>query len=170
VDIELIKARLYLPKFQDYSLIELALCHKTYLNEKFAQDENTKQQRLKDHKRLAHLGDYIMNVAIGDYVFRRFPDCEVGILNNKAQPLKERRTGALAYAKAIGLDQPGICQFGGSINEPARKGDLFGEIFEALMGAIYLSSDRQFTVAHDWFYAHCTETMERLMALEQSKP
>jgi dsRNA-specific ribonuclease len=28
-------------------------------------------------------------------------------------------------------------------------------MFEALMGAIYLESDRNFTVARDWFHQEC---------------
>lgn len=164
MDIEIIKTRLHLPQILNYDLVELALCDATYLNEKFVRDEIKKRQLIQDHHRLAHLGDYIMNTAVDDYVLRRFPDCEAGVLNDKEKPLKELRRGALAYAKAIGLDQPGICQLGGSIGDQARDGDLFGELFEALMGAIYLSSGRQFTVTCEWFYERCTATMERLIA------
>lgn len=164
MDIEVLKEQLYLPSFLTYKWIEIALCDPTYLNEVFARDELKKREVIRNHYRLAHIGDYMMNAAVGDYVFYRFQTADLGFLHSVAQPLKERRVGALAYARAVGLDQPGICSLGGSINQIAERGDLFGEMFEALVGAIYVSSDRQFAVVREWFFKCCTPTMERLIA------
>jgi dsRNA-specific ribonuclease len=48
-----------------------------------------------------------------------------------------------------------VCRLGKGIGDKDLEGDMLGEMFEALMGAIYLESDRNFTVARDWFHQEC---------------
>ncbi|MBD2065943.1 hypothetical protein H6F93_00035 [Leptolyngbya sp. FACHB-671] len=159
MDIETIKQRLQLPPLKDYETVLLALSHNSYTKEAHENQPQLSQKLRLQHKRLAHLGDGIMNAAVTDYLFHEFPDADQGNLTQKSQPLKERRKGAYWYALHVGLDQ--ICRVGGSINETAKKGDMFGEMFEALMGAIYLESDRNFSVARDWFHDQCGVVIEQ---------
>ena len=92
---------------------------------------------LVQHRRLAHLGDGIMNTAVTDYLFFKFLDVDAGVLTEKSQPLKERK-GAVLYAHAVGMSQ--VCFLGNGISKRDMQGDMFGEMFEALMGAIYLGA------------------------------
>ncbi|MEA5448586.1 ribonuclease III domain-containing protein [Leptolyngbya sp. CCNP1308] len=104
---------------------------------------------------MAHIGDSIMNAAITDYFFHRLPKAAQGILTSKTMPFKERRRGAVSFAKEVGLSDPTVCRLGKGISDKDLDGDMLGEMFEALMGAIYLESDRNFTVARDWFHKEC---------------
>jgi dsRNA-specific ribonuclease len=46
---------------------------------------------------------------------------------------------------------------------------MFGEMFEALIGAIYLESDRSFSVTYDWFQTQCSRvTQEKLAPFRES--
>lgn len=157
-DCKVLQQRLHLPGLGTYDLIKIALMHKSFINEYYVHNCQHKEQAHLLHRRLAHLGDSIMNAAVTDYVFRQFPQADPDFLTKKSQWLKERRNGALAYAKAVGLDR--ICYQGRGIDDKARVGDMFGEMFEALVGAIYLSSDRDFALTREWFLARCAAVIE----------
>jgi dsRNA-specific ribonuclease len=99
-----------------------------------------------------------MNAVVTDYLFLKFPQTHQGILTDLAKPLKCRE-GAVLYAHEVGISQ--ICCLGKSVREQDLQGDLLGEMFEALMGAIYLSSDRNFSVTRDWFQSRCITVIEQ---------
>ncbi|MBD1998453.1 hypothetical protein H6G00_17760 [Leptolyngbya sp. FACHB-541] len=153
-----LKNQLCLPMLQTYNFVELALYHKSYINEAYAQDPTERSWMLVQHRRLAHLGDGIMNTAVTDYLFFKFLNDDAGILTEKSQPLKERK-GAVLYAHAVGINR--VCFLGNGISDRDRQGDMFGEMFEALMGAIYLGSDRNFSIACDWFHAQCGAVIKK---------
>lgn len=90
---------LHLPPLNGYDLIELALMHKSYINERLMCFPARRKQQITEHKRLAHLGDSIMNAAVTDYLFEEFPNADQGFLSKLSQPLKARE-GARLYAKA----------------------------------------------------------------------
>ena len=144
--------QLHLPRLKSLQLIELALMHKSYINEAYVQQSQRKDELLNQHRRLAHLGDSMMNAAITDYLFQKFPHANQGVLTQKSQPLKARK-GAVLYAQAVRLNC--LCKMGVSVREQDKQGDMFGELFEALIGAIYLSSDRDFALTRDWFQTQC---------------
>jgi dsRNA-specific ribonuclease len=159
MDIEKIKHQIHLPPLESYDLIELALSHNSYINDNYSHHPVQRQKLITEWNRLAHLGDAIMNAAATDFIFRAFPDADKGVLSEKGKLLKERQ-GAVLYAKAVGLDQPRICNLGNCVDEKQKEGDLFGEMFEALMGALYLTSDRNFTLVREWFYDQCSVVIE----------
>jgi len=100
-----------------------------------------------------------MNAVITDYVFEKFPSAAPGTLTITAQSPKERRKGALLYAKAVGLDR--ICKLGKGICERDKAGNMFREMFEAWIGAIYWSSDRDFALTRKWFLTQCAGVIEQ---------
>jgi len=162
MDIEVIKERLQLPELKTYDWVELALCHPSYINDDAKGNEAESQRLRNKHKQMEYLGDFIMNTSIGDYLCRKFPEADSGKLTIISNVLKDKDC-ARTYAFEIGLDQDNLAQLGGSIDDVAKRGKAFGDIFEALMGAIYLSSGRNFTVAREWFYQRCTSALERLI-------
>jgi dsRNA-specific ribonuclease len=158
----LLQQYLHLPGFSSYDWIKIALMDKSYINEAYANNHQHKEQLRLHHRRLAHLGDSIMNAAVTDYLFHKFPQADPGTLTKTAQSPKERRKGALAYAHAVGLDR--ICKLGKGIGERDKQGDMFGEMFEALIGAIYLSSDRDFALTRKWFLTQCAGVIEQQLS------
>ena len=59
---------LHLPILKGCKLIELALMHKSYINDAFPHDPRYGGELRTQHRRLAHLGDSIMNAALTDYL------------------------------------------------------------------------------------------------------
>jgi len=163
MDTEWIKERLQLPQLKTYDRIELALCHPSHISDA-SRGNTTESQRLRrQHNHLEYMGDLIMNTSIGDYLCRKFPDAGSGKLTIISSKLKDRDCARI-YAFEIGLDQDNLARLSSSIDDTAKQGKAFGDIFEALMGAIYLSSDRNFSVARDWFFLRCTHALESLIA------
>ena len=61
--------------FSDFSLLERALTHSSYLNE-------NPQSVLEDNERLEFLGDAVLDFIVGAYLYNRFPEMEEGELTS----------------------------------------------------------------------------------------
>ncbi len=121
-------------RFRDPDLLLRAVTHSSYANETGA-----KNHHLLCNERLEFLGDAVLSVLTGEYLYNRFPNGTEGDLTRiRAAAVCE---GALAsYAEKIGLREylrlgRGVLNSGGA-NNPA----LLADAFEALLAAIYLDA------------------------------
>lgn len=121
-------------RFRDPDLLLRAVTHSSYANETGA-----KNHHLLCNERLEFLGDAVLSVLTGEYLYHRFPNGTEGDLTRiRAAAVCE---GALAsYAEKIGLRGylrlgRGVLNSGGA-NNPA----LLADAFEALLAAIYLDA------------------------------
>ena len=121
-------------RFRDPDLLFRAVTHSSYANETGA-----KNHHLLCNERLEFLGDAVLSVLTGEYLYHRFPNGTEGDLTRiRAAAVCE---GALAsYAEKIGLREylrlgRGVLNSGGA-NNPA----LLADAFEALLAAIYLDA------------------------------
>ncbi len=121
-------------RFRDPDLLLRAVTHSSYANETGA-----KNHHLLCNERLEFLGDAVLSVLTGEYLYQRFPNGTEGDLTRiRAAAVCE---GALAsYAEKIGLREylrlgRGVLNSGGA-NNPA----LLADAFEALLAAIYLDA------------------------------
>lgn len=121
-------------RFHDPDLLLRAVTHSSYANETGA-----KNHHLFCNERLEFLGDAVLSVLTGEYLYHRFPNGTEGDLTRiRAAAVCE---GALAsYAEKIGLREylrlgRGVLNSGGA-NNPA----LLADAFEALLAAIYLDA------------------------------
>ena len=55
--------------FQNPELLEIALTHRSYLNEH-------QGAKLQNNERQEYLGDAVLELIISDYIFRKYPDKE----------------------------------------------------------------------------------------------
>jgi ribonuclease-3 len=107
----------------DESLYELALCHSS-------STKNTEE----NNERLEFLGDAILGSIIGEYLFQKYPTKSEGYLTDMRSKIVNRKT-LNEVGKKIGL--PEVMEY----NEKdyfLRNSPIFGNAFEALVGAIYL--------------------------------
>ena len=115
-------------RFRDGSLLEQALTHGSFRNEK----------GVPDNKRLAFLGDAVLQFVIGRILFDRVPEFSIGELTDAR---KERVKNAFLAQAAKDLE------LGGSlfVGEGERRNDpgepkRLADAFEAVVGAICLDS------------------------------
>ena len=95
--------------------------------------------RTINNERLEFLGDAVIESVTSDYLFIEYPDRDEGFLTQLRSKIVSRQS-LNALAVALGLDRQVISHGGAGI---AQK-HIFGDAFEAMMGAIYLDQGYDF--------------------------
>lgn len=86
-----------------------------------------------NNERLEYLGDAILDAVVADYLFKNFPDKDEGFLTKmRSKMVKRKHLNLLAYR--IGIKQLVVTH----TNPVNVSKHLYGNAFEALIGAIYL--------------------------------
>lgn len=119
-------------RFRDEALLVAALTHSSYLHEHPEED-------VHDFERLEFLGDAVVNLVVGDELFRRFPGATEGELTSLRARLVS--SGPLAgVARELGL--PGRARLGRGEEETGGRGrvGLAASLYESFVGAVYVES------------------------------
>lgn len=115
-------------RFRDRALLEEALTHRSWAND---------QGIDVDWERLEFLGDAILGLVAGEWLFRRFPQQREGDLSR----LKAYLVSAPALADAalaLGLGEGLRLSIGEERSGGRRRPALLADALEALLAAIYL--------------------------------
>jgi ribonuclease-3 len=116
--------------FDDLSLLQRALTHRSYLNE---HPEHT----LEDNERLEFLGDAVLDFIAGSWLYDRFPEMDEGRLTRLRAGLV--RTETLArFAQGMNLGDALLLGRGEAESGGRLRGRNLCGSFEALIGAMYL--------------------------------
>jgi len=113
-------------KFKDEKLIIEALTHKSY-------------KQPYDNERLEFLGDAVLDLIVGEYLFFKFNTADEGKLSKiRASLVNESAFDKLA--RAINLGEYIYLSNAEQNNGGRDKPSLLSNAFEAIIGAIYLES------------------------------
>lgn len=113
-------------KFKDIKLLTEALTHKS-----------SKQN--KNNERLEFLGDAVLDLIVGEYLYKKFPDvCEGDLSKLRASLVNEK--GFEKLAKQIELGKYIFLSQAEENNKGREKASILSNAFEALIGEIYLES------------------------------
>jgi len=115
--------------FKDKQLIIEALTHKSY-------------KKPYNNERLEFLGDAVLDLIVGEYLFKKFPSSNEGILS-KIRASLVNESGFTLLARAIGLGEYMYLSLAEENNNGRDKPSLLSNAFEALIGAIYLEAGLQ---------------------------
>ena len=113
-------------KFKDEKLLKTALTHKSVKGG-------------ANNERLEFLGDAVMDLVIGDYLFHKFSRLSEGDLSKLRAALVNEKSFA-ELAKYLNLGAPINISPAEEHNGGRLKASILSDAFEALMGAIYLES------------------------------
>ena len=123
-------------KFKDLELLNKALTHKSYSNETLLS--------VKNNERLEFLGDSVLDLIVGDYMFLTYQDLPEGPLSKiRAAVVNENCLAGLAQNIKLGsylLLGNGECLSGGR-----QKSSILANAYEAMVGALFCDSDFQAT-------------------------
>ena len=121
-------------EFNDVKLLEVALTHSSYSNEK-------KNQGIfvDSNERLEFLGDAVLEIVISEYLFSFYKNYSEGVLTKMRQHLVCEKTLAkiaieLSIGEHINLGR------GEEQTDCRRRPKILADAVEALFGAIYLDS------------------------------
>ncbi len=118
--------------FNDISLLDNALTHRSYVNEK-------QEFLYKDNERFEFLGDAVLELCISDILMKKFPDYSEGQLSKlRASLVNEQALSELA--KNFQLGDFLLLGKGEESSGGRNKSSILSNTFEALMAAIYLDS------------------------------
>ncbi len=150
VNLEAVKSAIALPNFQQTALLESALTHPSHIYEDSNLNQQQQDQKKRQYRRQAILGDSIFNAAVVDYlVDDRFPTLNQGDIT-KFKSLIVSRKQHFEFAQELNLRQLCVLGRGERDRDETEQAELFAEMFEALVGAIYLGFERDFSRARDW--------------------
>ena len=106
-----------------------ALLHRSYLQHKHNAGSS--------NERMEFLGDSILNLIVGEYLYHHYPRAEEGDLTKMRSRLVNRKALA-AYAKAIGLADFILTSPSASSGLGKGQDTIAADTFEALIAAIYM--------------------------------
>lgn len=113
-------------KIKDKKLYSIAFSHSSYAN------ENHK----RDYERLEFLGDAVLELVVSDYLYKNFNIKEGDMTKLRASYVCEN--ALYEYAKDLDISSYIRVGHGEELNGGRFKKVIMADIFEALMGAIYL--------------------------------
>lgn len=113
-------------------LYKLALIHKSA-------SIQLEDGRSINNERLEYLGDAVIEAVTSDYLFIEYPDRDEGFLTQLRSKIVSRQS-LNHLAEELGLDRHLISNH---VQGAAQK-HIFGDAFEAMMGAIYLDQGYDF--------------------------
>ncbi len=122
-NIEVLQRRLDY-QFKDKNLIIEALTHKSY-------------KQSYNNERLEFLGDAVLDLIIGEYLFHKFPKVAEGELSKLRASLVSEK-GFEKLAKILNLGEHIFISLAEENNNGREKSSLLSNAFEALIGALYL--------------------------------
>ena|SRR3990167_4934301 len=136
--------------FQKKELLALAFVHRSFFNE-------NRKEVSSYNERLEFLGDSILGLLISEYLYARFPEEPEGQLSHLKANLIEA-TMCAKLIKKLGLTESILLGKGELINKGQQKESIQADLFEALLGAIYL--DGGLESAKIFFWKHFQEEVE----------
>ncbi|MEB3886106.1 ribonuclease III domain-containing protein [Lyngbya sp. CCY1209] len=142
-----------LPDFNRQELLEIALNHPDAIAEQSDLTASEKQLRSLEHIGLARVGSLVLTAVVANYLYSRFPDLQPETLTVIKSDLIDNATRS-AFAEDMGL--PHLAHLGTESvwkHEIARAG-MFAELFDAIVGAVYLECDRDIAVTQSWLVEH----------------
>lgn len=119
-----------LPKFNQPELLELALTHRSALNENIS-------PALESNERLEFLGDAVLELVTTEFLYEQFPNEPEGILTAYRSSLVKTTTLA-EVATSLGLGQKLYLSKGEEATGGRENPGLLADTTEAVIGAIYL--------------------------------
>ena len=127
-------SRLDIPTI-DISVLDCALTHTSYANEH-------KTKYIHHNQRLEFLGDAVLDLIIGEYLFKTHPDMSEGNLTKiKAATVCEDSLASVSRSLRLGdylLLGHGEKSSGGN-----NRKSILADTFESLIGALYITTDYQ---------------------------
>jgi len=116
-------------KFSDENLLNKALTHKSYANEK--------NEKLKHNERMEFLGDSVLDILVSKHLFEKFNEFSEGKLSKiRAAVVNESCLAKLA--EKIYLGDYLLLGKGENNSGGRKKASILADAFEALAGAVFL--------------------------------
>lgn len=118
-----------LPVLKNKKLFEQAFTHRSFLNET--------KENLSSNERLEFLGDSIISFVVSEYLYRKYPQFDEGILTNIRSLLVNTKSLA-GLARELDFGSFLKLSRGEEESKGRQNQSLLADCFEAFIGALFL--------------------------------
>lgn len=139
--------------FKDKDRLVLAFIHRSFLNE-------NRGIVFETNERLEFLGDSVLGLIVSDYLFENLPEQEEGQLSYLRAQLVEASHCAL-FLTQLDVGSYVLLGKGERMNDGRGRETIFADLFEAIIGAIYL--DGGLAQARHFFLGHFSKQIKQLL-------
>ncbi len=126
--------------FKDSTILLSAVTHRSYLNEH-------REATWEHNERLEFLGDAVLELAVTDFLFKKYPEKPEGELTAIRAALVNTNSLA-AVSEVLGVNKYLLMSKGESKDEGRARQYILANVFEACIGAMYL--DLGYDAARDF--------------------
>lgn len=117
-------------RFKDLNILNTALTHPSFLNEKQIKDQS-------HYERMEFLGDSVLSLVVCSHVYHEFPHYDEGSLSDiKSHVVSEKALAVVA--RRMGLGKYILFGLGEAKTGGRKKNSILANVFESVIGAIYL--------------------------------
>lgn len=145
--------------FKDRMLLRSALSHKSYIHE-------LKINAYPEYERLEFLGDAVLELTVSDYLFRTRSEMQEGEMTKLRAALVCEPTLS-ECAKEFGLSEFILVGHGEEEQGSRYKDSIVSDVFEAIIGAIYI--DGGYDEARKHIEKYVLKDMERKQLFYDAK-
>jgi ribonuclease III len=136
-------------EFRNAALLRQALTHSSVLKE---------VSGVPDNQRLEFLGDAVLDLALADELFRRFPKWDEGLLSKARAHFVNNNSALAGVARELGLGDAILMGRGEEASGGRNRESILADAYEALVGAVFL--DGGFNAARDFVLRSHRERLE----------
>lgn len=140
-------------RFKDKSLLSQALCHRSYLNE-------NPDFGFPHNERLEFLGDAVLELAVTQWLFQKYPQQPEGELTNWRAALVNAKMLS-RVAQELDLSEFLLLSRGEQSEKGKARLYILANALEALIGAIYL--DQGFSKCQGFVEKHLLGRLEKIV-------
>lgn len=138
--------------FHDPALLVLAFVHRSFINEhRFLEAHN---------ERLEFLGDSVLGLLISEYLYRTLPQMPEGDLSYLRSRLVDA-SSCVNYVQTLEVSSFVLLGKGERLNEGKGRETILADLFEAIVGAIYL--DGGIEAARSFIFSHFSVQFEQII-------
>lgn len=138
--------------FKDKPLLILAFIHRSYINE---------NKSIASHnERLEFLGDSVLGMIIAEYLYLSLPSTPEGDLSFLRSRLVEA-SSCVVYVQNLNIEPYLLLGKGERMNDGRGRESILADLFEAIVGAIYLDGGLQ--PAKDFIFNHFTKEIADIL-------
>ena len=134
------------------TLLRQALTHPTYF-------EGDKHNSNQDNQRLEFLGDAVLDLLIGEYLFDLYPDLREGELT-KMRAAVVCESFLAKKSEELGIDKALRLGKGSEVGGDRSRPSVLADAFEAVLGSIYKTEGIEF--ARNFIGEHFAESLKHL--------
>ena len=118
-----------IPQFKNKELFKQAFIHRSYLNET--------KEKLSSNERLEFLGDSILSFVVSQYLYKKYPEFNEGILTNIRSLLVNTKSLAI-IARELNFGSLLKLSKGEEESKGRQNQSLLADCLESFIGALYL--------------------------------